>query len=323
MKKQKRMQTVGEQIVEPTAYRPIGSLIPSHWREEWVVANGIRQHLYRTGSRKTPLVLFHGFMECGLSGLRLANTLEEHYEVVMPDARAHGRSDSPGVDLTPSLLAEDAAELIRALKLDSSILFGRSNGAVTAALVASMQPKLARAVLLEDPPMGGMPRPNVSAATQGGENWFDAWLQWMQGLSQRPHEERIASTVARWPHGAPVLPDEPIWPEEEFVPWVEGLAQFDTSIFRRKISFWSLMPYLEQVAQVSCPILLLAGNPDHGSLVSEDGVELLKARWQRGTLVRIENAGHVISRGRTFASSLAVIKTFLGQHSPSRLKKTL
>jgi pimeloyl-ACP methyl ester carboxylesterase len=209
------------------------------------------------------------------------------------------------------MLAEDAAGQIRTLKLDKPILFGRSNGAVTAALVASIQPKLARAVLLEDPPMGGVARPNIGAATPGAENWFDAWLKWMQDLGRRPHGERIASTVARWPHGTPVLPDEPVWPEEEFVPWVEGLARFDTSIFRRKISFWSLMSYVDDVTQIPCPILLLAGNLAHGSLVSEEGAELLEAGWQQGTLVRFENAGHLISRGRTFAPALAVIKTFL------------
>jgi hypothetical protein len=112
MKKSKRPQAVSEQSIAPEAYRPIESLIPSYWREEWVVANGIRQHLYRTGSRRRPLVLFHGIMECGLSWLRLAKALEAQYEVIMPDARAYGRSDSPDAGLTPALLAEDAAGLI-------------------------------------------------------------------------------------------------------------------------------------------------------------------------------------------------------------------
>lgn len=315
MKKRRHNQPVIEEPMDPNAYRPIESLIPSHWREEWVVANGIRQHLYRTGSRRTPLVLFHGFMECGLSWLRLARALENQYELILPDARAHGRSDSPHTGLTPELLAEDAVKLIAALKLDNPVLFGRSNGAVTAALVAGGQPDLARAVLLEDPPMGGVPRPNVSTTGLDGGNWFDAWLKWMQALGQQPHQERIASAVARWPHGTPVAPGEPVWPEEEFVPWVEGLAQFDTSVFRRKISFWSLMPYLDQVAGIRCPILLLAGNPAHGSLASDEGAELLGAGWQRGTLVRFENTGHLITRGRTFAAALEVIKTFLEQHS--------
>ncbi len=42
-------------------YRPIEELIPAHWREGDVLANGIRHHYYRTGGDKPPLLLPHGF----------------------------------------------------------------------------------------------------------------------------------------------------------------------------------------------------------------------------------------------------------------------
>lgn len=297
----------------PATYRPIEQLIPAHWCAAWVEANGIRQHLYRTGGEKPPLVLFHGFMESGLTWLRMAKALEASYDVVLPDARAHGHTDRPAASLTPELLAEDARALIHALALRRPILYGRSNGAVTAVLVAAAQPELARAVILEDPPLGGMPRPNVEPGAPGGGNWFADWLRWLQGLRQRPHAERIASTAARWPHGTPVLPDEPLWPEDEFVPWVEALAQFDTTVFERKISFWSLTPYLEQLAQIPQPLLLMAGNPLYGSLAPEGVEELLT--WQRGTLMRFEDAGHLMSRGRAFDGCLAAVHAFLREQT--------
>jgi pimeloyl-ACP methyl ester carboxylesterase len=143
-------------------------------------------------------------------------------------------------------------------------------------------------------------------------NWFEEWLEWLRGLSRRPHAERIAAVVERWPHGTPVLPDEPIWPEDEFVPWVEGLAHFDTTVFERKIGYWSLLPYLDQVAQIPCPILLLAGNPEYGSLVPEDAAETLELAAQQGSVVRFANAGHLISRGRTTAAFVAAVRAFLG-----------
>jgi N-formylmaleamate deformylase len=290
-------------------YRPIEQLIPSHWRNEAIIANGIRQQFYRTGGNRPPLVLLHGFMEAGLTWLRIAKDLEASYDVIMPDARAHGRSDRPKTPLTPELLAEDAAALFDKLALQRPVLFGRSNGAVTAVLVALAQPGLARALILEEPPMGGMPRPNVQPGGQGGGNWFEAWLTWLRGLSQQPHRERIASAVARWPHGIPVLPDEPVWPEADFVPWVEALVQFDTTVFSRKISFWSLVPYVGQVAQLPAPILLLAGNPEFGSLVPEGAEQA--PEWQGRTVVRFAQAGHLISRGQTDKEYLRVVEGFL------------
>jgi pimeloyl-ACP methyl ester carboxylesterase len=250
-------------------------------------------------------------MECALSWLRVAQALEDQYEVIMPDARAHGGSDRPPVALTPELLADDALALLDALKLDRPILMGRSNGAVTAVMVAEARPGLPRALLLEEPPMGGMPRPNVRPAPQMAGNWFEEWLQWLQSLHRLPHTERVMAVAARWPHGTPVLADEPIWPEAEFVPWVEGLARFDTTVFQRQIGYWSLLPYLAQIDQIPCPILLLAGNPEHGSLAPEDEAETFEIAARQGTVVRFEQAGHLISRGRTFDAFMAVVKSFL------------
>ncbi|MEZ4621685.1 MAG: alpha/beta hydrolase [Caldilineaceae bacterium] len=48
-------------------YRPVEQLIPAQWQQTTVVANGIRQHLLRTGGAKPPLLLLHGFMESGVS----------------------------------------------------------------------------------------------------------------------------------------------------------------------------------------------------------------------------------------------------------------
>jgi N-formylmaleamate deformylase len=316
MKQKHSTQIKNPQPQSPDDYRPIEQLIPSHWRQEVIVANGIGQQMYRSGGNKLPLVLLHGFMESGLTWLRMAKDLEADYDVIMPDARAHGRSDRPETPLTPELLAQDAAALIDKLALQQPVLFGRSNGAVTAVLMALAQPTLPRALILEEPPLGGMPRPNFEPSGQGGGNWFEAWLTWLRGLGQQPHHERIASSVARWPHGIPVLPDEPVWPEADFVPWVEALAQFDTTVFSRKISFWSLVPYLEQMTQIHCPVLLMAGNPDFGSLVPEGAEEAVA--WQGRTVVRFAQAGHLISRGRTYEECLGVVEGFLADYEAAK-----
>lgn len=62
------------------AYRSINALIPSHWSQDTVVANGIRHHYYRTGNDKPPVVLLHGFLEGALTWFRTALALEHNHE---------------------------------------------------------------------------------------------------------------------------------------------------------------------------------------------------------------------------------------------------
>ena len=69
----------------------------SSWATGDVTANGIRVHYARTGGAKPLVVLAHGFSDDGRCWAPLAEALEADYEVVMVDARGHGRrrDDSP------------------------------------------------------------------------------------------------------------------------------------------------------------------------------------------------------------------------------------
>lgn len=293
------------------SYRPIDQLLPAQWRQTPVVANGIRQHLLRTGGDKPPLLLLHGFMESGVSWLRLARVLAERYDVIMPDARVHGRSAGGETGFSPEILAADVVALISALKLDHPVLIGRSNGAMTAYLAAAQHPSLVRALVMEEPPAGGMPAPAVRQEVLTGNNWFQEWMRWLQQLKQMAHYERIASAAARWPHGMPIPQDEPLWGEDDFVGYVESMAYFDSSIFQKQIGYWTLVPYLDLATQITCPSLLLTGEPLLGSLVPEEVVLTLLERCPQLQWEQIAGGGHILSRGRPFSRYIAAVESFL------------
>src|SRR5438270_253676 len=87
------------------------------WSEGEVYANGITIHYYRTGGDKKPsILLLHGFTDNGLCWSRVAHELEGSYDVVMTDARGHGRSGAIATGFSTTVLADDAAALIRALR---------------------------------------------------------------------------------------------------------------------------------------------------------------------------------------------------------------
>lgn len=86
-------------------------------RQGDITTNGLRLHYYRSGGGARPLVLAHGLTDHGLCWAPIAAQLAADYDIVMYDARGHGRSDQPATGYTYDQLAADLAGLIQALKL--------------------------------------------------------------------------------------------------------------------------------------------------------------------------------------------------------------
>ena len=81
----------------------------------------------------------------------MAHAIEGDYDVIMPDARGHGKSSVPDYGYRYEDHANDVVGLIKALRLSPPILIGHSMGGMTAAVVASRNPKLLRCLILADP----------------------------------------------------------------------------------------------------------------------------------------------------------------------------
>ena len=123
----------------------------TNWNTAICEANLIKIHYTRTGGSKPPLILLHGLTANGACWTILARALEGEYDVIMPDARGHGRSSVPEYGYRYEDHANDVVGLIMALRLSPPILLGHSMGGMTAAVVASRKPKVLRSVILADP----------------------------------------------------------------------------------------------------------------------------------------------------------------------------
>ena len=122
------------------------------WDSGEVVTQGTRLHYYRTGGEKPPIVLLHGFSDDGLCWTPVAELLSADYDVLMIDARGHGKSEAPDEGYDQDTMAAEAAGVIEALDLKKPAILGHSMGAATALTLASLRPDLPEAILLEDPP---------------------------------------------------------------------------------------------------------------------------------------------------------------------------
>jgi N-formylmaleamate deformylase len=293
----------------------IYSNIPPHWREEKVIANGIRQHYYRTGGEKPILILLHGFSENGLCWSRVAKALENDYDIIMVDIRGHGLSSGPETGYSQDLLNQDIAGLIEVLGLQRPNLFGHSNGALTAAQFASTFPELVRAIILEDPPWGESSW--QPPATTGGNEpwpgftaWYNAWIAWHKALRTQTPEERVASSRQFLPPGALD------WPEEELLPFLEAQAQFNLDVLNYVPFVPTRTPWQETVQRITCPILLLTGNPQRGAMVTPQDAQKISATWRKGQHVSFAEAGHMMHhemQGEQFDKFIQVVKEFLNE----------
>jgi pimeloyl-ACP methyl ester carboxylesterase len=268
-----------------------------NYHEGDVQANGVNLHYYRTGGDKPPLVLAHGFTDNGLCWARVAGALADEYNVVMVDARGHGKSARADVPYSSDDQADDLAGVIRALGLERPPVLGHSMGATTTALMAARHPDLPRCVLLEDPPWFlGVP----PGADEPVENPWFTWLRTVHTLSYDDLYEGCKT-------------DNPDWDEAEYGPWAESKQQFDVQVLdfvhNTMVHDWRRV-----VPQITCPLLLITGDAvKHGAIVTPEVAEAIREQARNGQVARIPNAGHSIHRDQ-FEPYMTVVRAFLREN---------
>jgi len=127
------------------------NIISANWTNAVCRANGINIHYLRTGGNKPTLIALHDLTASGACWSQLARELEDHFDIIMPDARGHGQSSAPLHGYTYQDHANDVIELIRTLDIQSPYLLGHSMGGMTAAMVASRLGFAIEGIVLTDP----------------------------------------------------------------------------------------------------------------------------------------------------------------------------
>ena len=276
-----------------------------HWTSEICAAGGVYIHYWRgqsidgrgpqrgdaarpprlrAGKAKPPLLLLHGLTASGACWGPVARYLEGDFDVVMPDARGHGRSSAPARGYRYEDHAADVIALIAALGLDQPFLLGHSMGGMTAALVAGMVAGMA----------AGMPARRMGAAVRGvvlvdptfltprrqREVWESNTAAEHRRQLSRSEGELVAAARRRHPRRS-----------------TEILAlQCAAKLQTRTSAFEVLKPpapdYRQTVGGSRAPILLVLADSD-GVVSEKTAAELLRLN-PRVQTARIADAGHGI-----------------------------
>ncbi len=258
------------------------------WRKGWVEVSGGRLAYHRTGGAGPVMVLAHGLTDNGLCWSRLANALQDRFDMILLDARGHGESsrinDGPPHD--PGL---DLAQACDALHLTAPIIIGHSVGARAALDFAALRPDGLAALVLEDPPL----LPLLDAArTERRRLGFRQDVGAMQALS----EDGLALRGHQ---------SHPTWDEADFPAWRTSKRQVDPRAYPE-----FQRPWQTALTAVAVPTLLVCGTVADGSLVKEDIAAEASALNPRLEVVRIDAAGHN-TRRENFPAYLGAVSTFL------------
>jgi pimeloyl-ACP methyl ester carboxylesterase len=102
--------------------------------------NGIKMYyeIYGTGK---PLLLLHGNGGSIASRAGEIPVLSKKYQVIAVDSRCHGKSGCNVKDLNYEGMADDIYQLLNQLQLDSSLIWGHSDGGILGLILAYSHPE--------------------------------------------------------------------------------------------------------------------------------------------------------------------------------------
>jgi len=204
------------------------------------------------GSAATPVLLLHGVSDSGECWDPVVRHLASERLVVTVDARGHGRTPLGDEPFTMAALAHDAVDVLREVVGRPAVVVGHSMGALVAEEIALSEPDLVRALVLEEP---GWHTP-VGASVDGVPTFLAAFFASFAGVP--------AHALEHWSQA-----ENPAWPDDEHAPWAHAKTQVDQRLARTPQD-WGGRDWVEDLALVTCPITLISGAPERGSVVTAD-----------------------------------------------------
>jgi N-formylmaleamate deformylase len=258
-----------------------------NWTDGMCQRNGVDLYYARTGGSKPPVILLHGLTGSGACWRPLARSLEDGFDVAMPDARGHGASSAPLHGYGYEDQAMDVAVLIEQLGLVAPTVLGHSMGGMTATVAASKLRGNISSVILVDPTF-------ISPEWQRAVRDSDVAEQHRRILSS-DRATVVADLKARHPHRSSEI--------------VELLAE--ARLQTRMSAFDVLTPpnpdFRALIREIQVPIMLVISD---GGIVSRDVAEELRALNSQIRIEQIQDAGHGIPFDRPERFE-AVVKSFL------------
>jgi N-formylmaleamate deformylase len=272
------------------------------WSDGYITDGDIKLHYYRTGGDKPPVVINHGASDDGLCWTPIIKELEAEYDVILPDARGHGKSDTGRGDYSSQARVSDLDLLIRSLALNHPVIGGHSMGADTCLHYAAAFPDRVRGVFLEDPPII-LPEELLEDNQQSHNPKSTGRMIAVMMLTFKLAPKFIGMRLAR--------KMSPTYPDDEIIPWLDSKRRgsFD---FMKSLPGHELEPEqaITAIKKIKVPVLLFTGDPGAGAIVTPEAARDVVRTNPGVQVVHLAGASHDIRRTR-FDGYISNLREFL------------
>jgi pimeloyl-ACP methyl ester carboxylesterase len=254
---------------------------------------------YRTAYRQwgatdsnEAVVLLHGITSSSLSWIRVAPDLaHDGTRVIAVDLKGHGDSGRPASGYRLEDQADEVVALCSRLGLRSILLMGHSWGGVISLIIGARNVVPLHHVVLEDPAI------NVRSGDADQRRQVVEMYVSSVGLSREEAEARVRATVA------------PGWTEQDILGKVDASVKGSPASVRAVFDENGAWDYVDRLADLRVPTLLIRADVANGGIVSEAVV----AAAQRNPLVQVvtvPGADHNIHRGQ-YDAFMRALRRFL------------
>ena len=280
--------------------------LPPGFKEDFFSANNIPIH-YVAGPRNgPPLLLLHGTARDWNSFSAMLPQLSSRFHVFIPDLRGHGGSGRVPGGYRISQYAADISRFVRNIVPAVPAVFGHSLGGIVALTVAADYPL--SAVIVGD----SMLSPENLASGM----YHSLFQQLRDLLILGGSQEEIARGIGKIQLQLPGI-DEPVAivelagnTEAGIREWARSAMCTDPDVLSMAVSGstyenWSAQQVLPRV---TCPVLLLQGNPELDALLTDSDVALAKNLLHRAEHIKFPLLGHALFMQRPEP----VLKAMLG-----------
>lgn len=242
---------------------------------QYMQANGLKMYYEEHGSGP-PLILLHGGTATSSMWQPQLPLFVQHFRVITPDFRGHGKTDNPTGEFSYRLMADDVVGFIQALGLTKPLICGYSDGGQVALEMGMRYPGLAAALV-------------VGAAwhrfTEKLANSLRALGMEGPGRVNLEQIEQMAPATVKYLQAEHVRSNNPDY-------WRTLLTQISTM-------WWTPLDYkAEDFHKIIDPTLIVIGDRDE-MIETEQALEMYRL-IPNAELAIIANASHMTATGKLF-----------------------
>ncbi len=260
-----------------------------------VEANGIQINYELSGKEGAPVVVLSHSLGSSLEMWHpQMAALEPHYRVLRFDTRGHGGSEAPATHYSLDQLGEDTVSLLDVLGIDGLHFVGLSMGGMIGQYIALNHGHRLRSLSLCD--TAALIPPEAQPV----------WQERIDAARENGLSDLVEDTLQRW-FTPPYLAQNP--PEVQLIRKLflstplAGYIGCSEAIRR--------LDYLEQLAEIKMPTLIIVGRDDPGTPV--EASRAMHKRISDSKLVVLDSAAHLSNVEQSDAFNQSLME-FLNRH---------